>query len=298
MLIRAPRPGPGNPTDTLPPMPHVLLLTAESLPAGAHDFDTQVLRSALNDRGARVSVQPWTIAAERTDGVDEAVIRTTWDYTFRLEEFLTAIETFPVPVANPPAVIRWNAHKSYLAELGSRGVDVVPTVLIRRGEPAEIAGVAADRIIVKPASSAGARGVGLFDADSPAALDHLRDLLERGDALVQPFEPSVHDGERSLIFLGGTYSHAVRKVPAAGDFRVQTRYGGQVLRHQATGPELDVAAAALDRIADPLHYARVDLIGPPQQPLLMELELIEPELFLPTSADSAGRLADVILERL
>jgi glutathione synthase/RimK-type ligase-like ATP-grasp enzyme len=279
-------------------MPHVLLLTAETLPAGAHDFDTQVLGSALGDRGVHASALPWTIAAQRTEGVDGAVIRTTWDYTFRLGEFLASIETFPVPVANPPAVIRWNAHKGYLAELGAGGVDVVPTVLIRRGEPAEIAGIGADRIIVKPASSAGARGVGLFDADSPAARVHLHDLLKHGDALVQPFEPSVHDGERSLIFLGGTYSHAVRKVPAAGDFRVQTRYGGQVLRHQATGPELDVAAAALDRISEPLLYARVDLIGPPQQPLLMELELIEPELFLPMSADSAGRLADLILERL
>ena len=277
-------------------MPNVLLLTAESLPAGAEDHDTADLVAALAMLGVRADVRPWS--APLPDDVDLAVIRSTWDYTVRLPEFLTAIESYPFPVANSPATVRWNAHKGYLAELGAAGVGVVPTVLLRRGDTAVLPDLDAPRVIIKPATSAGARGVGLFDADAPAGLAHLRELLSVGDALVQPFEPSVHEGERSLLFLGGAFSHAVRKVPALGDFRVQARHGGRNLPHSASSAELDVAAAAIAQIPEQLLYARVDVIGSPDAPMIMELELIEPELFLPMAPGSARRLAEAIVSRL
>ena len=277
-------------------MPTVLLLTAESLPAGAEDNDTGELVAALGLLGVRAEVRPWSAALP--DDVDLAVIRTTWDYTVRLPEFLATIESYRFPVANSPATVRWNAHKGYLAELGAAGVAVVPTVLLRRGDDAVLPDLGAPRVIIKPATSAGARGVGLFDAASPDAAAHLRELLAVGDALVQPFQPSVHDGERSLLFLGGEFSHAIRKVPATGDFRVQARHGGRNLPHTVSSAELDVAAAAIAQIPEQLLYARVDVIGTSDAPMIMELELIEPELFLPMAPGSADRLAGAITGRL
>jgi glutathione synthase/RimK-type ligase-like ATP-grasp enzyme len=274
----------------------VLLLTAESLPH--EDLDTALLAEALTQRGVRPTVLVWS----RTEGwpadADLAVVRTTWDYTFRRDEFLDVLEGAPVRVANPVAVLRWNSHKGYLVELADAGVPVVPGVLLRRGDPADLPHIDAAQIIVKPTVAAGSRGVGLFSAGAPAAAAHLAELLSCGDALVQAFEPSVHDGERSLIYLGGQYSHAVRKVPAVGDFRVQTRYGAINLAHQATVAERAVAQRALDTVsatmAVTLLYARVDLVGSADAPLVMELELIEPELFLPMAPGSADRLADAI----
>jgi len=269
----------------------VLLLTAESLPH--EDLDTQLLASALTELGIGSSIVPWTLVSDRTEA-DLAVIRTTWDYTFRRDEFLGFLGSLPMPVANPPAVARWNSHKGYLAELGAAGVPVVPVTMVPRGGQALVPPVGADRIIVKPAISAGARGVGLFASDDPAAVEHLAALIEVGDALVQPFEASVAEGERSLLYLGGTFSHAIRKIPADGDFRVQTRYGGQNLPHRAGPAELAAAQAALDRVDAELLYARVDLVGTIESPLVMELELIEPELFLPMAPGSAELLAAAI----
>ena len=277
-------------------MPHVLLLTAESLPHD--DLDTALLAAALTERGVRATVLVWSDVADWPTDADLAIVRTTWDYTFRRDEFLQVLEDSPVTVANPTSVLRWNSHKGYLVELAAAGVPVIPTVLLRRGEPADLPDVGAARIIIKPTIAAGARGVGLFDAGSPAAAAHLDDLLSTVDVLVQPFEPSVHDGERSLLYFGGHYSHAVRKVPAVGDFRVHTRYGGHQLLHAPTAAELAVALAALESVTNDLLYARVDLVGTAEAPLVMELELIEPEIFLPMAAGSADRLADAVLAAL
>ena len=277
-------------------MPHVLLLTAESLPH--EDLDTALLAAALTERGAQATVLVWSTSDAWPIDADLAIVRTTWDYTFRRDEFLEVLEAAPVTVANPTNVLRWNSHKGYLVELAAAGVPVIPTVLLRRGDPASLPDIDAARIIVKPTIAAGARGVGLFEADAPAAAEHLADLLTRVDVLVQPFEPSVHDGERSLLYFGGRYSHAVRKVPAVSDFRVHTRYGGHQLPHEATAAELAVAQAALDSVPSDLLYARVDLVGTAAAPLVMELELIEPEIFLPMADGSADRLAEAVLATL
>jgi glutathione synthase/RimK-type ligase-like ATP-grasp enzyme len=278
---------------------HVLLLTAEALPSGAQDADTAPLAAALLARGAGTTVLPWTApTADWPPDVDLAIVRSTWDYTTRLPQFLAFLDGLSIPIANPAAVIRWNSHKGYLAELAEHGVPVVPVVLIRQGEPAIIPDMGAATIVVKPAVSAGARGVGLFPADSLAAPGHLAQLLLTGDALIQPFQPSVHDGERSLIFFGGKFSHAVRKIPAAGDFRVQPRHGGRNVPHAPTDDELWVAEQALASIDVPLLYARVDMVAAMEGPLLMELELIEPAVFLDVVPEAADRLATAVLAAL
>jgi len=276
-------------------MPHVLLLSIASLPH--EDLDSPMLATALAERGIGSSIVTWSDPDSWPAGADLAVIRTTWDYTFRRDEFILAMESLPMPLANPAAVVRWNSHKGYLVELGEAGVPAVQSVLITDESPT-LPRLDARRIIIKPAISAGARGVGLFASDAPEASAHLTNLLTRGDALVQPFEPSVSTGERSLMFFGGRYSHAVRKVPADSDYRVQLRYGGRLLHHQVTDAELAAATMALSCVQDDLLYARVDLVGTPQQPLVMELELIEPEIFLPMAEGASHRLATAIADRL
>jgi glutathione synthase/RimK-type ligase-like ATP-grasp enzyme len=277
-------------------MPHVLLLSIAALPH--EDLDSPLLVTALAERGIDSSVVTWSEPDSWPADADLAVIRTTWDYTFRRDEFIAAMDTLPMPLANPAAIVSWNSHKGYLVELGDSGVPVVPSVLIAAGEAPGLPRLGVPRIIIKPAISAGGRGVGLFAADAPEAVDHLAELITHGDALVQPFEPSVNDGERSLIFFGEQYSHAVRKVPADADFRVQLRYGGRLLEHEATAAELAAAELALSCVDADLLYARVDLVGAPEQPRVMELELIEPEVFLPMADGAAGRFADAIAATL
>ncbi len=280
-------------------MPRILLLTAQSLPHD--DLDTPMVVDALSALGVDAEIVPWT--DRRLPDLDAAlvVIRTTWDYTEHLTDFLDVLGSLSAPLANSVDVVRWNCHKGYLTELSAAGLPTVPTRLFRRGDAADLPDFSTAEIIVKPAVSAGARGVGRFRSGSAEALVHLRALLTAGDALVQPYQPEVADGERSLIFLGGGFSHAVRKTPVHGDFRVQERYGGVNRPHPASAAELEVASAALALAPggpEALLYARIDLIGAEAAPLVMELELIEPELFLPHAAGSADVLAQAIVDRL
>ncbi|GGM07503.1 ATP-grasp domain-containing protein [Nakamurella endophytica] len=279
--------------------PRVVLLTAAGI--GDHDRDLRPLAQALADLGAVPAVREWDDPALGDLPADLAVIRSTWDYSGRLDEYLAVLDALPFPVVNRLPVVRWNARKTYLAGLAAAGVPVVPTTVVPAGPDPVLPDVDADRVVVKPSVSAGGRGVGLFPAGSPAALEHLRTLAADRDVLVQPFLPDVALGERSLVFLDGRYSHAVRKVPADGGYLVQERHGGTTGPHRPTDDERAVADAALARVpggADDLLYARVDLVGPGPAPLLMELELIEPGLFLGHAPGGAAALARAALDRI
>ena len=272
----------------------VHLLTGESMPKP--DPETHLLTAELTQQGVRHRVLRWTDPAVG-DGADLVVVRTPWDYIHRHQEFLDVCSAVDAPVLNPPDVLAWNSHKGYLVELAEAGVPVVPTRLVRAGagaalEPAE----AATALVVKPAVSSGSRGAGRFEPGDPAAGLHLAGLVDAGDALVQPYVASVAErGERSLIFLGGEFSHAVDKLPAAGDYRVQEMYGGRYRTHTPTEAELAAAASALAAAAAAgLLYARVDLVDGDGGPQVMELELIEPELFLGFAAAAPRRLAGLI----
>ncbi|WP_090480892.1 ATP-grasp domain-containing protein [Nakamurella panacisegetis] len=281
-------------------MPTILLLTAEVLPHD--DYETALVAEALTDLGVKSQIVPWDADGLSDIPADLAVIRSTWDYTGALPKFLDVLGRLPMVLSNPVEVVRWNSHKGYLVELAEAGAPVVPTRLFRAadfaaGDPVVLPSFDTPEIVIKPAVSAGGAGVGRFADGSAAALDHLTSTLRTADALVQPFQPGVSEGERSLIHLGGVFSHAVRKTPAEGDYRVQERFGGSNRPHQPSGAELAAAAAALSVVpggSDVLSYARVDLVGPEDNPLIMELELIEPELFLRYADGSAERLAKAL----
>lgn len=258
------------------------------------EAETRPLLAALAARGVDAAAVPWDETSTDWAAADLVAVRTTWDYTDRRDDFLAwaAAVDGVTALQNPRAVLEWNSHKRYLVALADAGVPVVPTTLLARG--GAVPDLGSGPVVVKPAVSAGGRGTHLGDAEDLRGVT--ADLLAAGDVLVQPAVESIgRDGEVSLIRLGGQWSHAVRKVPAAGGFLVHERHGGRLEDHTPTSGEIAVADAALACSPAPVHAARVDLVRVEGEPVVMELELIEPELFLRRAPDAADRLAEALL---
>jgi glutathione synthase/RimK-type ligase-like ATP-grasp enzyme len=279
----------------------VVLVTGVQMPAP--DTESPLLVAALAERGLRAEIRAWR-EPHAWECASLVVCRTPWDYFDRAEQFLLWAESVAAVtrLENPAPLVRWNAHKSYLLALASAGVPIVPTVLVPRGAGTRerSAALSAGRdLVVKPAIGGGALGARRGRAHAPALGAHLGELTGDGDALVQPFMPSVSEqGETSLVFFGGEFSHAVRKLPAAGDFRVQEQYGGTVVAHVPNDAEQAVAEAALAAAPHRSAYARIDLVASPHGPLLMEAELIEPCLFLGCDERATRRFAAVLAARV
>lgn len=201
-----------------------------------------------------------------------------------------------LPVANPVELLRWNSDKAYLADLAAAGVAVVPTVYADQLDAAALAGArarfATDRLVIKPPISGGAEGTFLLDADSPIPTGWADQRM-----LIQPLCPAISsEGEYSLFYFAGRYSHAIIKRPASGDFRVQEQYGGREQPVEPAAEALTLATSALAAAPQPPLYARVDMVRLPDGSLaLMELELIEPALFLHLAPDGGAAFASAIL---
>lgn len=282
-------------------MKRIALATAAKLPT-LNDDDRLVI-PALAELGLAAVPAVWDspdVCWEEFQGV---VVRSCWDYHQRLEEFLawvTRLERAGVPLWNPPALLRWNSHKGYLRDLAAGGVAIVPTRWLARGRRVGLGQLLSDEgwidAVVKPAVSASAAGTWRTSAATASAdQSRLDALLLAGDVMVQPFIGEVCDpGEWSIIFFGGRFSHAVLKRPAAADYRVQWEFGGTAAS-MAPPPRLvaDAAAVMAAVPGNPL-YARVDGVERDDRLMLMELELIEPHLFLGWDADATGRLARVL----
>ena len=280
------------------PVTRIALATGAKLPT--LNEDDLLLVPPLRELGVTAVPAVWDspdVCWEEFQGV---VVRSCWDYHHRLEEFLAwvaRLERAGIPLWNPPAVLRWNSHKGYLRDLAARGVPVVPTRWLGRGEPVDLPMLLEDAgwrdAVMKPAVSASASGTWRTSTEA-AAGDQARlgELLRAGDVMVQPFVSEVRDrGEWSILFLGGELSHAVLKRPAEGDYRVQWEFGGRAVT-AAPPPTLvaDAEAVMAAVPGDPV-YARVDGVERDGRLVLMELELIEPHLFLGWHAGAATRLA-------
>lgn len=276
----------------------VALATGAVMPKA--DPESHLLVEALAERGIQAEVLPWSADVDWAR-FSLVVVRTPWDYFQRLDEFLAWLSRVSAVtrLTNPRQLIVWNSHKGYLRQLAKMGLPTVPTIWLPRHCADPAARLAEDcrfrqwdEIVIKPAVSIGAIDILRTRATAPDAFAHIDNLLDRDDVLIQPFLPGVASaGEVSLIFFGGDYSHAVRKIPRAGDFRVQDLYGGSVHPHLASPQEIDVARAALAAAPAPGSYARIDLVPHAGTQVIMEVELIEPELFLPASPGAAARFA-------
>lgn len=280
----------------------IALATCEDLPG--LDPDDAALVTALRERGLDPRPAVWSDPGVDWAAFDLVLIRSVWDYFHRPQEFLDWVDRAgaEVPMWNPPETLRWNAHKSYLRDLEEAGVPAIPTAWVEGGSAPELAALLAERgwedAIVKPAVAGGSLGLHRV-RDAGAAQEHLTGLLRSGDAMVQPFLPSIAGGELSIICVDGRASHAVRKTPKPGDIRVQPEHGGHVEPAQPEASEADIARRALAALAHPSLYARVDLVrGHDGEPLLIELECIEPRLFLAHDPGAAGRMADAVRARV
>ncbi len=272
------------------------------------DPDDQLLREALGSRGVAASAAVWDDPDIDWASYDLAVLRSTWDYVPRREAFLAWTRTVPA-LANTAAVVAWNTDKRYLADLADAGVPVVPTTWITPGGP-PWSPPPVGRYVVKPAVGAGSVDVGRYDLTSPEerglAVRHVSRLLAAGRvAMLQPYLPAVDTvGETALVYLGGRFSHAVRKEALLDgpDQGTSGLYRPEKISPRTPAPEeLAVGARALAAVpvATELLYARVDLIpGPDGTPRLVELELTEPSLFLGYAPGAADRLAEAVGVRL
>ncbi|HEX2699888.1 MAG TPA: hypothetical protein VHM89_06750 [Acidimicrobiales bacterium] len=286
-------------------MPFRVALAGCSLwPGGSGDHAG--LAEALADRGAGADWLSWEDPAADWSRYDLVLLRETWDYTAHLDRFLGWIDDVAVAtrLVNPPGVVGWNHHKEYLRQLAGAGVPTVPTAVVRAGSGdagAALAAFAGDAfVVVKPAVGIGGDGAVRGRADDPATADHVRALLAGGDVLVQPYVPSIEtDGETSVVVLGGRVSHAVAKRPAAGEFRIHAHRGGTYAEVEASAAHREVALAAYeaarDATGDAILYARADLVAGDGGPLLMELELIEPSLYLHVVPSATAHLADLVV---
>ena len=287
--------------------PRIALAGCSLWPAGRGDHAG--LARALADRGAAAVWVPWDDSATDWAGFDLVLLRETWDYPPRLASFLRWVDTVAgsTRLVNPPPVVRWNHHKGYLGELAAAGVPTVPTAVVTSATTdvdAAVRAGGAELVVVKPAVGIGGDDAARGRADDPATAGHLRALLAGGDVLVQPYLPSIETaGETSVVVLDGRVTHAVAKRPAEGEFRVHDHRGGTYAEVEPSPAQVELALAACEvargRTGGRLLYARADLVdGDEGRPLVMELELIEPSLYLHTVPAATGDLADVVVRAL
>ena len=285
--------------------------------AWSHDEDAQVLGAALDALGVPYQPAIWDGPDVDWAGFDLVVVRSTWDYTARRDQFLAWAERVEsvTRLANPAAVLRWNTDKRYLGELAAAGVRVVPTTYLlaeeheERGTPVDPFGLSDHEgdLVVKPTVSAGSQDTARYTpAQAAAASAHARALLDAGrDVMVQPYLRRVDEvGETGMVVLDGELSHGFAKAALlrAGAADVEGMFAPEQITPRVPGPDevelahrvLDVATGILG--VDRLLYARVDVLPDDDgRPTLLELELTEPSWFLEQSPGAAERAAACIL---
>jgi len=291
---------------------NVAIATITAVPPGFDD-DARLV-DALGRRGCTATRVAWDEPGVDWRTYDAVVIRSTWDYSARRDDFVAWAESVGGRLHNPADLVRWNSDKRYLEDLADDGVPVVPTAYVAPGEALP----ALDgEIVVKPTVSAGAMDTGRF---GPATHGVARELVERIHAtgrtvMLQPYQPAVDaSGETAVVLVDGVVSHVLRKravlrpdevapVRADGLGAAEAMYDPDlVAAGEATAAELRLAARVLEavtaRFGEVPLYARVDMVaGDAGAPLLMELEAVEPNLYLDTSPGSADRLADAVVAR-
>jgi glutathione synthase/RimK-type ligase-like ATP-grasp enzyme len=283
---------------------HLALITYSGLPHGAES--ERLMLPHLVAAGVEAEIVDWRSSCDFSK-FDLIVLRSCWDYHLRDAEFTEWLRrtASSVLVLNDAKTVLWNRNKFYLEELATIGIGIAPTVFVNGSGPISSLAWQEIRIwkksVVKPAVSASAYKTWLFDSAAVPTENELKSKMEAQPFLIQQFVPEIEtQGEISFIYIDGAYSHAVLKRPAAGDFRVQKEHGGSAELFHPESILLDQTneiAAMVPQVSDSL-YCRIDAVARDSKLVLMELELIEPELFLGLAEGAPERFAEAIVRRV
>ena len=268
---------------------------------GDYVTDYDVSFDAMAELGWQVECVPWRDSTIDWNAFDAVYICTPWDYPDDPNLFLQVLETIDTSRAeliNPLPLVRWSLAKTYLRDLEQNGGAIVPSIWFEHFDAADISGwfnaLESDTVVIKPAVGANAQDTFVLSQPvAPRLIAELETTFTEREFFVQPFMANIQsEGEYSLFFFNGEYSHAILKTPERGDFRSQEEHGAQIRSVVAT-PEQVAAAEGILALVEPRPtYVRVDLVRDDNDEYrLMELELIEPSLYLRTDAGSAGRFA-------
>lgn len=263
--------------------------------------DDEPVAAALRAAGAEVRPLPWNGPFEPFEACDLVAVRSTWDYAeapARFLAWLDRLERARLRTTNSPSLMRWNARKDYLLELAAKGAPLPPTSLVAADAGAIAAAMdelALREAVVKPVFGAGASGLSVVRRDDEAGLAAAADALGY-DGLVQPLVAEIQSiGEVSLTFVEDEFSHAAIKRAASGSILIHAEHGGTTGPFEPTAAQLRCAREVLSLLPERADYARVDLVPTARGPALMEVELIEPELFVLHGAGAAARYARSLL---
>lgn len=235
---------------------------------------------------------------------DYLLFRNTWDYYQKenaFNDWLKKMESLGIKTLNPLAVIQQNKHKFYLKELEKKGVLILPTIFLEKNSKKNLENILPEswkKIVIKPAFSAGSYLTKLVDRSELESIQkEFEEHFETKDFLLQDFRPEIKElGETSLIFFNGNFSHAINKKPIEGDFRVQIQYGGNYTLVEPSIELITQAQAILKQIPEKLLYARIDGIVKDKHLHLMEIELIEPDLYFDIAIGSRERFVEAFLK--
>ena len=266
-------------------------------------MDDDLAIAPLAKRGWTVDTLPWDRAGVDWRSYDLVVLRSTWDYQHHAERFLATLATIEAGgtrLENSLAIVRWNMQKTYLHDLDVQGVPVVPTVWRDRLGAGELVplfeSLQTDQAVIKPVMSGNAQGA--WRLDRRRARLHAAEIeafYAHRALMLQPFERGIlAEGEFSLIYFNGALSHSILKVPKRGDFRVQEEHGADILAVTAEPALRAAGEAAMKAIGQRLLYARADLVRHGDEFRVMELELVEPAIYLRMDPGAPDRFADAI----
>jgi len=270
-------------------------------------IDDELAVLPLARRGIKVETLPWDRPGVDWRQYALVVVRSTWDYPRHSERFLDVLETIErqgVRLENGSEIARWSMRKTYLRDLAAKGIEIVPTFWRDGLVPGELVPLfeelRSSEGVIKPVMGANAQGAWRLDAERARALaPEIEAYFARRPLMMQPFERGiVEEGEFSMMYFNGVHSHSILKVPKAGDFRVQEEHGSEIVLVEPEPALLVAGNAAIAAVGQKLLYARADFVRSEDTFRLMELELVEPSLYLRIDPGAPDRFADAVVSLL
>ncbi|CAF1098367.1 unnamed protein product [Adineta steineri] len=266
-----------------------------------------VLVQYLQEKGIDIKIEVWTDSDVKWETYDAIIVKSPWDYHYKLDQFNTWLEMLKyqnIRILNPYDRIKWNSDKHYLQHIENAGLKIIPTFWLKKNEKPDLLKyfklLSTEKIVIKPSISASALNTFVHNQDDIIeAILKIEQLLQEQDFIIQPFMNQIQTiGEWSFIFFNGEFSHSVLKTPKSGDFRVQSSFGGVAHLKSAPNQLIQYAKKYVEIFAKDCLFTRVDGLDIDGQFFLMELELIEPYLFLLHDKNSFERFYKALKQLL